>query len=158
MRKKDAAAVAIGAVLVAAIAGSRHSPANVRDAVWYARLEKPSFRPPGAAIGAAWTVLDVLLAYAGTRLLSAPASPSQRVAAAGWAASVSGLVLYPWLMFGRHRLGAALGSVLWMLGGTLAAVAYGASVDRRAARALLPLIGWLGFAGALQEEIWRRNR
>ena len=80
MRKKDAAAVAIGAVLVAAIAGSRHSPANVRDAVWYARLEKPSFRPPGAAIGAAWTVLDVLLAYAGTRLLSAPASPSQRVA------------------------------------------------------------------------------
>ena len=24
--------------------------------------------------------------------------------------------------------------------------------------ALLPLVGWLGFAGVLQEEIWRRNR
>lgn len=158
MRKNDAAALAVGAVLAAAIAGSRHSPANSRDAAWYMRLDKPRFRPPGPVIGAAWTALDVLLAYAGSRLLAAPPTPAQRVAATGWASAVSGLVLYPWLMFGQKRLGAALGSVLYMLGGTLAAVGAGASVDRRATRALLPLVAWLGFAGVLQEEIWRRNR
>jgi tryptophan-rich sensory protein len=158
MRKNDAAAIAVGAVLAAAVLGSRHSPTSVRDLVWYERLEKPSYRPPGAAIGAAWTALDILLAYAGARLLAAPASPTQRVATAGWSTAVSGLVLYPWLMFGRKRLGWALGSVVWMLGGTVTAVAAGASVDRTAAKALLPLVGWLGFAGVLQEEIWRRNR
>ena len=157
MRKNAAALIATSAVLAAAIGGSRHTPANPGDAVWYARLDKPSFRPPGPVIGAAWTVLDVLLAYAGTRLLEAPSSPAKRAATAGWATAVTGLAAYPWLMFGRHRLGAALGSVMVMLGGTLVAVGAGASADRRASKALLPLVAWLGFAGVLQEEIWRRN-
>ncbi len=158
MRKSDAKALAVGAVLVAAVLGSRNSPANPRDAAWYATLNKPSYRPSAPAIGVAWTVLDILLAYSGSRLMAAPPTPVQRVATAGWWTAVSGLALYPWLMFGRKRLGLALGSVVWMLGGTIAAVGAGASVDRRAAGALLPLIGWLGFAGVLQEEIWRQNR
>lgn len=158
MRKNTAALVATGAVLAAAVAGSRYSPANPRDAIWYAWLEKPRFRPPGPAIGAAWTVLDILLAYSGTRFLQAPPSPARQAATAGWLTSVAGLFAYPWLMFGRHRLGAALGSVCLMMGGTLVAVIAGAEADRRASRALVPLIGWLGFAGVLQEEIWRRNR
>lgn len=158
MRKNEAAVLAVGAVLAAAIAGSRYSPANVRDAVWYARLEKPRYRPSGPVIGMAWTVLDGLLAYAGARLLAAPARPAQQAAVAGWATAVSGLFLYPWLMFGQRRLGAALGGVAWMLGGTLTAVVAAGRVDRAAGRALLPLVGWLGLAGVLQEEIWRRNR
>ena len=157
MHKNDAAALATGAVLLAAFVGGRYGPANVRDATWYARLEKPTFRPSPPVIGAAWTALDILLAYAGTRLLSAPPQARGRNAAvAGWGTAVSGLVLYPWLMFGRHRLGAALGAVGVMLGGALTAVT--TSPDRRASRALLPLLGWLGFAGVLQEEIWRNNR
>jgi tryptophan-rich sensory protein len=157
MHKNDAALLATGAVLAAALIGGRFNPANVRDATWYAHLEKPEFRPSPPVIGAAWTALDVLLAYAGTRLLSTPPqAPGRQAAVAGWGTAVGGLVLYPWLMFGRHRLGAALGAVAVMLGGTLTAVA--ASPDRRAARALLPLLGWLGFAGVLQEEIWRSNR
>ncbi len=156
MRKNSAALIATGAVLTAAAAGSRYTPANVRNAVWYAWLDKPSFRPSGPVIGAAWGVLDVLLAYAGTRLLEAPPTPAKQTATAGWATAVGGLALYPWLMFGRHRNGAALAAVMAMLAGTLTAVTV--SPDRRASRALLPLVGWLGFAGILQEEIWRRNR
>ena len=156
MQKNAAALIATGSVLSAAVVGSRYTPANVRNAVWYARLNKPAFRPSGPTIGAAWTVLDVLLAYAGTRLLEAPSTPAKQTATLGWAAAVSGLAIYPWLMFGRHRNGAALAAVVAMLGGTLAAI--GTSPDRRAARALFPLVGWLGFAGVLQEEIWRRNR
>ena len=156
MQKNTAALIATGSVLTAAAVGSRYTPANVRNATWYAWLDKPSYRPSGPIIGAAWSVLDILLAYAGTRLLEAPPTRAKQTATLGWAAAVSGLAVYPWLMFGRHRNGAALGMVVAMLGGTLAAV--GTSPDRRAAKALLPLVGWLSFAGLLQEEIWRRNR
>ena len=160
MRKNEAALVATGVVLAAAFAGSRYrpSPDEPRNAIWYASLHKPSFRPPGPLIGVAWTALDILLAYSGTRLLAAPPSPVRTTALTGWGVSVSGLAIYPWLMFGRHRLGAGLAAVLGMLGGTLTAVGAGATADRRAAGALLPLVAWLGFAGVLQEEIWRRNR
>ena len=159
MNKNSAALLATGVVLAAALAGSRYrpSPDEPANAIWYARLDKPSFRPPGPLIGIAWTGLDILLAYSGTRLLATPPRPVRTTALAGWAVSVSGLAIYPWLMFGRHRLGWALGAVLGMLGGTLAAVAAAATVDRRAAGALLPLVAWLGFAGVLQEEMWRRN-
>ena len=154
--RNSAALIATGAVLTAAAVGSRYTPATARNAIWYAWLDKPSYRPSGPTIGAAWGVLDVLLAYAGTRLLEAPPTPQKQTATAGWAAAVAGLAIYPWLMFGRHRNGAALATVVAMLSGTLTAVAI--SPDRRASRALLPLLGWLGFAGVLQEEIWRRNR
>ncbi len=160
MRKTDAALLATGAVLAAALVGSRWrpSPDEPGNALWYARLSKPEFRPSGAVIGSAWTVLDITLAYAGARLLAAPPTPPRTTALAGWGTAVTGLALYPFLMFGQRRLGAALGSVVGMLAATLTAVAAGATVDRKAAGALLPLVGWLGFAGVLQEEIWRRNR
>ena len=138
-----------------ATAPRRTSPATCSG---MPRLEKPSFRPSGPTIGMAWMALDVLLAYGGTRLLAAPPTRSSRIAASGWATAIVGLALYPWLMFGQRRLGAALASVVGMFGGAITAVAAGASVDRRAAKALLPLVAWLGFAGVLQEEIWRRNR
>ena len=160
MRKGDAALVATGAVLLAAAAGFRYRPTPDQpgNTVWYAVLDKPSFRPPGPVIGAAWTVLDGLLAYAGARLIAAPPAPAKRAAVGGWATAVAGLFVYPWLMFGRHRLGAALAAVVGMLGGTATAIGAGASVDRKAAGALVPLAGWLVFAGVLQEELWRRNR
>lgn len=160
MRKGDAAILATGAVLLAAAAGFRYRPTpdQLGNTLWYARLDKPSFRPSGPAIGAAWTVLDGLMGYAGTRLIAAPASRARATALTGWGVAVSGLFLYPWLMFGRHRLGGAMVAVVAMLGGTVTAVGAGASVDRRAAGALTPLVAWLVFAGVLQEELWRRNR
>ena len=156
MQKNSAALIATSAVLAAAAVGSRFTPASVRNAVWYARLDKPRFRPSGPTIGIAWSVLDILLAYSGTRLLEAPPTDAKTASTAGWATTVTGLAVYPWLMFGRHRNGAALAAVVVMLAGTLVAVIVGP--DRRARQALLPLVGWLGFAGVLQEEIWRRNR
>ena len=158
MRKNAAVLLATGSVVGSAIVGSRFTPASARNAAWYAWLDKPRFRPSGPVIGAAWSVLDVLLAYSGTKLLEAPPSPAKQAATAGWATAVSGLALYPWLMFGRHRNGWALAAVVGMLGGTLTAATAGAQVDKRAANALVPLVGWLLFAGVLQEELWRRNR
>ena len=159
MRRNDAALVATGVVLAAAIAGSRYRPTpdQPRNAVWYGRLDKPSYRPSGPTIGIAWTILDGMLCYVGTRLLSAPPRPARTAALAGWGTAVAGIPVYQKLMFGQHRLGAALGAVGGMLAATLTAVGAAATFDRRAAGALVPLVAWLGFAGLLQEELWRRN-
>lgn len=160
MRKPEAALLATATVLAAALIGSRWrpSPDEPANIAWYASLQKPAFRPSGATIGIAWTGLDILMAYAGTRLLAAPPTRSRTTALAAWATAVSGLAAYPFLMFGQRRLGAALASVVGMQAATITAVGAAASVGKRAAAALLPLTAWLTLAGILQEEIWRHNR
>ncbi len=157
--KETAAVLATAAVLGAARFGARYNPgpAQPRTAAWYARLDKPSWTPPGAVIGAAWTALDLLLCVAGYRLLAAPPSDERRTALGLWGVTVAGLAFWPYLFFGRKRLGESLGALGGMLGAAAGAVAAASRVDRVAAAAVAPLIGWLSFAGLLNEEIWRRN-
>ena len=159
MRRSEATLIATGAVLVAALAGARYRPTpdQPRNAIWYASLRKPSFRFRGPLIGVMYTAVDVLSAYAGSRLIAAPPSPARTVAVAGWGVAVAGLFAYPWAMFERHRLDGGWAVAGSMIAGAAAAVGAGVGVDRRAAGALVPVLAWLGFSGVLQEETWRRN-
>jgi benzodiazapine receptor len=154
-----AGATSYGAVAVAQLIGGRNSPtpANPRTAVWYARLRKPFFTPPGPVFGLAWTGLDGLLGYAGYRLLVAPASRSRTVALASWSLNLLGIGGFSWVLFGRKRLDEATGVSAIMIATSLGSCAASYQVDRRAALAGLPLALWVVFATVLQEEIWRRN-
>ena len=159
MRGATSYLAAGGAVLAAAAIGSRFGPQrSVRTAIWYRLLRKPSFTPPGAAIGAVWSVLDVLLGVTGARLLAAPPGPDRSMALAAWGLNVAGLAGFPWVFFGREQPAEGLAVTTAMLGATSAQVAAAARVDRVAALAGIPLMLWLGFAGTLAEEIWRHNR
>ncbi len=142
----------------ALLAGSRFGPQDPRTAVWYARLRKPSFTPPGAAIGVAWTILGALQSYTGYRLMSAPHSKRQGFALGSWWLTTAGIVAYPWSFFGRRRLGSSTGVALAMLGSATATAVAAGEVDHRAARAAIPLVIWVGFAFLLSEEIYRRNK
>ncbi len=55
-------AAMVGATTATALAGSLSGDFESR---WYRRLRKPSWQPPGAAIGAVWTVLYLLTAASG---------------------------------------------------------------------------------------------
>ena len=146
MKNTLASLAYFGYVIAATVAGGRHRPQRPVNGIWYAALHKPSYTPPGPACGAAWTVLDGLLATAGYRLMKAPRSPARSLALAGWGLCTAGLAGYPWVFFGRKKLDASLavtGAMLLSAGGT---VALG-----------VPLVLWLGFATLLSEEIWRRN-
>ena len=72
MKNTLAALVSFGSVIAATTAGGRHGPQRPVNGIWYASLHKPSYTPPGPAFGAAWTVLDGLLATAGYRLMTKP--------------------------------------------------------------------------------------
>ncbi len=153
MKNTLAALVSFGSVIAATTAGGRHGPQRPVNGIWYASLHKPSYTPPGPAFGAAWTVLDGLLATAGYRLMTKPRSP----ALAGWGLCTAGLAGYPWVFFGRKKLDASLAVTGAMLLSAVGTVAASREVDRPAAAMGLPLVLWLGFATLLSEEIWRRN-
>lgn len=160
MRKQAAALTAGSAVATAQFIGSRWSPApnHPRTAVWYAALRKPSFTPPGPVFGIAWTGLDILLGYAGYRLLTARPTPTRGFALAAWAMNLLGIAGFSWVLFGRKRLDEALGVTAGMVVTASATAAGAALVDRKAAYATLPLLVWVAFAAVLQEEVWRRNQ
>ncbi len=159
MRKTPAAGLAASAVVAAQLIGRRHSPTpdHPRTAAWYAALRKPSFTPPGPVFGIAWTGLDALLGYSGYRLLTARPSSARGLALGAWGLNLLGIAGFSWILFGRKRLDEALEVTAGMVATSAATAATAAAVDRRAAWAALPLLGWVLFATVLQEEVWRRN-
>lgn len=157
MDKKSAAVVAVGSVLAAAALGARNGPQRPMTALWYASLRKPSYTPPGPAIGAAWGALELLLAGAGYRLLVAPRNEARSAAVGSWVLTLVGLAGYPWLFFRQKQLGSSTVASASMLAAAIGTAAAAREVDRPAAAMTLPLTMWLSFATLLSEELWRRN-
>ena len=157
MNSKQAAAISILSVAGAAIVGGSYGPQRPREAVWYARLRKPSYTPPGSAIGVTWGVLEALLCIAGYRLLSKPGSSARTTALASWCATLAGLAGYPFSFFGRKKLGESAAVAAGMCAATTATVVAGSRVDEVAAASMTPLVLWTAFAVLLSEEVWRQN-
>jgi translocator protein len=157
MNKTAAAVFSAAAVAAAMLAGRRAGPQHPREAIWYSRLEKPSYTPSGPVIGATWTGLDILLGLSGARLLAARPGLDRSAALLFWLLNLSGVAGYPWLFFRQKKLGASALTVACMLASARASVMTASKVDRIAGLAGLPLVGWLAFAGLLGEELWRRN-
>lgn len=127
------------------------------DNLWFAALDKPSFMPPGWVFGAAWTVLYVLMGIALAMILAARGAPWRRAAIAAFIVQL--LANYAWspLFFGAHRVGAALGLILFILVAAAVTAWLFARVRRAAAWLMLPYLAWLVFAAALNWEILQRN-
>lgn len=158
MAKPAAVALSIGGVLAAGLIGASFGPQHPREAVWYASLRKPSYTPPGPAIGGVWGVLETLLCVTGYRVLTAPPSVPRTVALASWTATLAGLAGFPAEFFGRKQLGGSTAVAASMFAAASVTASAAARVDTVAALATAPLVLWTGFATLLSEEIWRRNR
>ena len=89
--------------------------------------------------------------------MTARPSPASALALGAWALNLVGIAGFSWVLFGRKWLDGARGVSVGMVASASAAATTAAFVDRRAAYADLPPLGWMLFAGLLQEEVWRRN-
>lgn len=150
----------VAAVLGAsAILARRNAPDPAHPAIrrWYRRLDKPGYTPPDPVFGAVWPVLESGLAYGGYRLLRRPSGRSRNAALGLWLVTAGMVGGWTELFFGRRQLGASAAAAGAMTASSAAYVAAAARVDRSAAAAALPLVGWLGFATLLAERIWHRN-
>ncbi|KUI32451.1 TspO protein [Mycobacterium sp. IS-1742] len=130
--------------------------------LWYAKLKKPSFQPPGQTFGIVWPMLYADIAAVSASTIDHYRDTGQPEKARAYTTALAAnLILngsWSWLFFNQHKL--ALSAVT---AGALAASS--ADLTRRAVEAkgaqaaplaLYPL--WCGFATVLSSRIWWLNR
>lgn len=124
---------------------------------YYARLEKPSWGPPPWLFGPVWTVLYALMGVAAW-LVAGKSGSQSRAPLRLWTAQLALNAAWTPIFFGLRAPGLALVNIvlLWL---TLVATVVAFWSSRKAAGILLiPYLGWVSFATALNFVIWRRNR
>lgn len=136
---------------------STPSPNHPRTMLWYLTLREPAFKPPDWLFPVAWTGIEAGLATAAYRLLRAASSPARTKALALWGWNV--LMIGGWsrLFFKRHNLGVSTIAAAGLVATSVAFVNEAKVVDKTAARAGLPLVGWVAFATVLTATIWGLN-
>jgi tryptophan-rich sensory protein len=122
---------------------------------WYESLVKPGFTPPNWVFPVAWSTIYLLLAWAGYRLTLIPGS--QEVLAL-WAAQIALNTLWTPVFFGAQRIfaGMLILTVLWLVVAVMVVMAL--QLDVITGLILLPYLGWLCVAAALNFAILRNNR
>jgi benzodiazapine receptor len=126
---------------------------------WYDALAKPAWTPPGALIGAVWSVLYALMGVAAWLVWRAGGGwrGAARLPLGLFVAQLVLNALWTPVFFGAKELGMAFGVIcgLWVaIALTLAAFA---RVRPLAAWLLAPYLAWVTFAGYLNWTIWQLN-
>ncbi len=142
------------ATFVAAAIGA----AATRNAAgFYGQLQLPAWAPPAWLFGPAWTVLYLAMAVAACLVWRRHGFHGARVALTLFLVQLVFNALWSWLFFG-WRMGAwsfACLALLWLLiAATLAAFWRHHPL---AGGLLLPYLGWVTFAGALNYMAWQLN-
>ena len=152
MSRSFGVGLAVGGALVLAtgLLGGRFTSMGIGP--WYDGLAKPAWTPPGAVIGAVWTVLYVLIAVASAIVWSRSAA-----APGGYAALlVANLALnafWCYLFFAARRPDAALAEIVVLELTCLGLVVLAARASPAAAWMLAPYAAWVAFAGFLNWNI-----
>jgi tryptophan-rich sensory protein len=148
------AAIATASVVAILLLGQIATYPNLEP--WYAGLTKPAFNPPNWIFGPVWTTLYALMGFALWRVMRSSAK-LRRVAALLFYVQLLLNAAWSWMFFAGQSPGAGLINIVpqWFV--IIATVAAFWRVDRLAAICLMPLIAWVGFAVALNFEIWRLN-
>ncbi|WP_122246112.1 tryptophan-rich sensory protein TspO [Pseudomonas savastanoi] len=126
-----------------------------KPGAWYESLQKPSFTPPNWAFPVVWTVIYLLLAWAGYRLTLLPGS---QIVLALWAAQIALNTLWTPVFFGANRIVVAMVilALLWIVVATMIVMAL--RLDIITGLILFPYLVWLSVAAALNFSILRHNR
>ena len=124
---------------------------------WFEALRKPSFMPPAWAFPVAWTFLYICLGLALALLLHARGARGRSAALILFLVQLA--LNYTWspVFFGLHLLWPALSIIAAMIVLSLATALLFLRIRRSAALLMLPYLGWLCFAAALNVEIGRLN-
>ena len=146
--------VATGAALCVAALG-----ATVTDlGPWYQALAKPDWNPPDVVFPMGWTVIYALITVAGiTAWRAAPTS-----AAAEWVLglfALNGFLNISWslIFFRLQRPDWAFFEVTLLWLSILVIILYCGRFSKTAGLLLVPYLGWVSFAGALNWAVVQLN-
>jgi len=151
-------AVLLASVVVCELAGIIPSILTAEDvATWYPTLAKPVFTPPSWLFGPVWTTLYLLMGVALYLVWRSDRSRVRRVALAAFGVQLVLNAAWSLVFFGSRAIFGGLVVIVALLAVILATMALFARIDRRAAALLVPYLLWVGFATALNYELWRLN-
>ncbi len=139
---------------VAFIAGIMTRP---EIASWYEHLAKPAWRPPNWLFGPAWTILYGLMAVAGWKVWSAPASRWRT--AALWIFGLQLTLNFLWspVFFSLHRIGAGFFVIACLAALLLTFIVLTLKFQKTSALLFVPYLLWVSFAATLNYTIWKMN-
>ncbi len=124
---------------------------------WYPTLAKPAFTPPNAVFAPVWTVLYATLALAAWLVWRAGGFRKRRWLFPLFAFQLAANLAWSGLFFGLQRVDLALiGIAVLDVAAALTVVGF-FRVRRAPGFLLLPYLGWLLFATALNYAIWQMN-
>lgn len=148
----------VASILVCELAGIVPSLLTA-DAVatWYPTLAKPAFTPPSWLFGPVWTTLYLLMGVALYLVWRSDDGRTRQVALALFGAQLVLNAAWTMVFFGAQAIFGGLAVIVVLLATILATIGAFAQIDRRAAALLVPYLLWVGFATALNLQIWRLN-
>lgn len=156
-RPREIVGLAVSLAIVALVAAAGSFFTNASVDTWYAGLEKPAWTPPGALIGAVWSVLYLLMGIAAWLVWRAPASRERRVALVVYVVQLGLNLLWSALFFGLRAPAAALVEIGLLALAVTATIAAFWRVRPLAGALLVPYLAWVVFAATLNALIWRLN-
>ncbi|MFD2237159.1 TspO/MBR family protein [Aureimonas populi] len=139
--------------LVVSVGGGLLIGSQTQTAGWYRSLRKPAFTPPDLAFPIAWTILYVLIGFAGWRVWRS----RNRPALAAWAGQLALNFAWTPVFFVAHAILPALAVILTLLGTIFGFLATTASRDRAAFWSFVPYALWVAYATLLNASIWWLN-
>ncbi|TAD73219.1 MAG: tryptophan-rich sensory protein [Sphingomonadales bacterium] len=125
---------------------------------WYQALAKPDWNPPDVVFPMGWTLIYALITVAGiTAWRAAPTA-----VAAEWVIglfALNGFLNISWslLFFRFQRPDWAFAEVILLWLSILAMIVYCGRFSRSAALLLVPYLGWVSFAAALNRAVAQLN-
>ena len=147
----------LGWLLLSFAAAAIGAAASVQAASFYQQLVQPSWAPPSSVFGPVWSLLYALMAIAAWLVWREGGWRRQRGVLVLFVLQLAVNALWSWLFFGWHRGALAFADIvlLWLL---IAATVIGFWRVRPLAGALLlPYLGWVSFASALNFAVWHLN-
>lgn len=125
---------------------------------WYQALAKPGWNPPDVVFPMGWTVIYALITVAGITAWRAARTSAEAEWVIGLFA-LNGFLNISWsiLFFRLQRPDWAFAEVIVLWLSILAIILYVVRFSRLAAALLLPYLGWVSFAAALNWAIVQLN-
>jgi len=147
--------VAFGlAVVAVAVVGGLAAASAGTD---YVALARPSWAPPASVFGPVWSVLYAMIALAGWLVWRRWGWAGARAALTAYAVQLGLNALWTPLFFGAGAIGAAFAEICVLWVAVVVTVVLFARRHRLAAVLLVPYLGWVTFAAALNLTIWQLN-
>lgn len=126
-----------------------------KPGAWYEGLAKPSWTPPKWAFPVVWTILYVMIGFAGWLVLEAagPASTAFIL----WVVQLLLNAAWSWLFFGRRRMDQALIDVSALFVSILAFMVAAFPLSPTATLLFVPYAIWVATAAMLNRAVMKLN-